>query len=260
MTCPTDETLALFAAGQLDPETRNTVLAHLETCNDCMSAVLAANAHLAEAAEEETGSRWWMAVAAAIVVAVVIAFPMLQRRNDPIRPLVAAAPVSERFVEPRLSGGFAWAPYRGPMRATEPASQPDQMKVAGAAADAIERADKDHSAKAERAAGVALMLVGRPDAAVSYLRTAGAWSDLAAAEYAEALRTGRTSTLSTALDAANRAVAADPRAPEALFNRALILQHLGRTDDARTAWRRYLEVDPSSPWAAEARTRLNEIH
>lgn len=258
MTCPTDETLALFADGQLDPETRNTVLAHLETCNDCMRAVLAANAHLAE--EQETGSRWWMgAVAAALIIAAVIAFPMLQRRSDPLRPLVATAPVSERIVEPRLSGGFAWAPYRGPMRATETTTDPAQMKVAGAAADAVERVDTDHSAKAERAAGVALMLVGRPDAAAPHLRTAGAWSDLAAAEYAEALRTGRASNLPAALDAADRAIAADPRAPEALFNRALILQHLGRTEDARAAWRRYLEADARSPWADEARAHLNEI-
>ena len=66
MTCPTDEILALFAAGDLDPETRNAVLAHLATCNDCMSAVAAASAHLAE---EKTASHWWIgAVAAALVV------------------------------------------------------------------------------------------------------------------------------------------------------------------------------------------------
>src|ERR1043166_4479424 len=95
VTCPTEETLALFAAGQLDPEARNAVLAHIATCNDCMSAVLAANAHLAEESTG-TGSNWWIgAVAAAVIIAVVLAFPMLQRRNDPVRTLVAAAPASE---------------------------------------------------------------------------------------------------------------------------------------------------------------------
>ena len=258
MACPTDETLALFAAGQVDPETRNAVLAHLETCKECMSAVLAANAHLAE---EKTGSNWWIgAVAAAVIVALVIAVPMLRRRSDPVRTLVAAAPASERFVEPRLSGGFAWAPYRGPMRAAEPETQAAQMKVAGAAADVIERAQKDHSAKAERAAGVALMLVGNPTSAAGHLRAAEAWSDLAAAQYADAMRSGSAAPLSDALAAADLALAADPRSPEALFNRALILQHLGHTEDARTAWRRYLEIDPHSPWAAEARAHLEEMH
>lgn len=257
MACPNDETLALFAAGHVDPETRNAVLAHIETCNDCMSAVLAANAHLAE---EKTGSNWWMgAVAAAVIVALVIAVPMLRRRNDPVRTLVAAVPASERFVEPRLSGGFAWAPYRGPMREAKPETQAAQMKVAGAAADVIEGAQKDHSAKAERAAGVALMLVGDSASAAAHLRTAGAWSDLAAAEYTEAMRSGSAAPLSDGLAAADLALASDPRSPEALFNRALILQHLGRTEEARTAWRRYLEVDARSPWATEARAHLAEI-
>src|ERR1043166_6152775 len=129
VTCPTEETLALFAAGQLDPEARNAVLAHLETCNDCMSAVLAANAHLAE---EQTASHWWIgAVAAAVIIAAIIAFPMLRRREDPMRALVAAAPVSERFVEPRLTGGFAWAPYRGPMRAAEPTPHAAPLNAPG---------------------------------------------------------------------------------------------------------------------------------
>jgi len=258
LACPTDETLALFAAGQLDPETRNVVLAHLETCNDCMSAVTAANAHLAE---EQAGSNWWIgAVAAAVIIAVVIAFPMLRRHNDPMRPLVAAAPISERYVEPRLTGGFAWAPYHGPMRATQPSMQADQMKLAGSAADAIDRAQQDHSEKSEHAAGVALLLVGQPDAAAAHLQRAGAWSDLAAAEYAEAIRTGRVSGLSDALAAADHALATNPHSSEALFNRALILEHLGRTADARAAWQRYLETDPHSRWAAEARAHLGEMH
>jgi len=258
LACPTDETLALFAAGHLDPETRNAVLAHLETCNACMSSVLAANAHLAE---EKSASYWWLgAVAAAVIIAVVIAFPMLRRRNDPMRPLVAAAPLSERYVEPRLTGGFAWAPYHGPMRATEPTMPADQMKLAGSAADVIDHAQHDHSAKTEHAAGVALLLVGQPDAAAAHLQRAGAWTDLAAAEYAEAIRTGRLSELSDALAAADHALAADPRSSEALFNRALILEHLGRTTDARAAWQHYLETDPRSPWAAEARAHLGDIH
>lgn len=257
LACPTDETLALFAAGQLAAEARTAVLAHLEGCNECMGAVLAANAHLAE---EKTQSHWRIgAVAAAVIVAVVLAFPMLRHRGDPVRALVAVAPASERFVEPRLSGGFAWAPYRGPMRAAEPSNQAAQMKVAGPAADAIERSQRDHSDESERAAGIALLLVGRPEAATVHLRNARAWSDLAAAEYAEAMRTGRMASLPTALSAADHALAIDPRSPEALFNRALILQHLGLKAEAQKAWQIYLTVDPRSPWATEAREHLDEM-
>ena len=257
MTCPTDETLALFAAGDLDPETRNAVLAHLATCNDCISAVAAASAHLAE---EKTASHWWIgAVAAAVIIAVVIAFPMLRRHNDPMHSLVAAAPATERYVEPRLTGGFAWAPYRGAMRAAEPSTTAAQMKLSGPAGEIVERAQNDHSDKTEHAAGVALLLVGHPDAATPHLQHAGAWSDLAAAEYAKAMSTGRTDTLPTALATIDHALTLDARSPEALFNRALILQRLGRKADARAAWQRYLDIDPNSPWAAEARARRDEI-
>ncbi|HEX7137254.1 MAG TPA: tetratricopeptide repeat protein [Vicinamibacterales bacterium] len=222
-----------------------------------MSAVLAANAHLAE---EKAESHWWIgAIAAAVIIAVVIAFPMLRHRNDPIRTLVAASPASERFVEPRLSGGFAWAPYHGPMRTTEPSTDTAQMRLAGTAGEAVERAQNDHSEKSEHAAGIALMLVDKPDAAAAHLRSAGAWSDLAAAEYAEAMRTGRATALPSALAAADRALARDPHSPEALFNRALILQHLNRNDEARRAWQRYLDVDAHSPWADEARAHRDEI-
>ena len=34
---------------------------------------------------------------------------------------------------------------------------------------------------------------------------------------------------------------------------------LGLTQQARTAWERYLAADPSSPWAVEARTRLRAL-
>ena len=49
-------------------------------------------------------------------------------RQPSIRSLVALAPASDRVLEPRLSGGFAWAPYRGPARSTDPA--PDDQIAA----------------------------------------------------------------------------------------------------------------------------------
>jgi len=122
------------------------VLAHLEGCNDCMAAVLSANAHLEE--ERSVGldwsgrrarseSRWWMAAVAAAVLIAVIAFPLLRRRDDAMSRLVTLAPASARIVEPRLSGGFAWAPYRGPMRSSDSGADAARLKLGGAAGDAI---------------------------------------------------------------------------------------------------------------------------
>lgn len=273
--CPTDETLALFASGDIDASTRNDVLAHIETCSDCMAAVLSANAHLEEersvgrdwsGRRARSNSRWWLAVAAAVIIAV-IAFPMLRRRDDPIARLVALAPASARQVEPRLSGGFAWAPYRGPMRSTDSAADAERLKLGGAAGDALDRAQRDHSTEAQRAAAVALMLIDRPADAVDRLQAtaeqspgdARAWNDLAAARYASAVQLQRPSLLPEALAAADRALRIDPKSAEALFNRALILERMGLTGEARTAWLRYLEVDSNSSWATEARGHLHEL-
>lgn len=268
--CPTDETLALFASGDIDDSTRNNVLAHIETCRDCMAAVLSANAHLEEERSARRGwaeSRWWMGAVAAAIVIAIIAFPMLRGRNDPIARLVALAPVSGRPVEPRLSGGFAWAPYHGPMRATDSAPDTELLKLGGAAGDAIERAQRDRSQEAQRAAAVALVLIDRPSDAIDRLQAiaaqspgdARAWNDLAAARYAAAAQLRRPSLLPEALAAADRALANDPQSAEALFNRALILERMSRADDAQKAWLRYLEIDSTSQWAKEARAHVREL-
>ena len=65
-----------------------------------------------------------------------------------------------------------------------------------------------------------------------------------------------TDDASRALTAANRALEIDRLMPEALFNRALALQTVGKTDDARIAWQAYLTIDDRSGWADEARARL----
>ena len=271
--CPTDETLALFASGDIDASTRNDVLAHIEACSDCMAAVLSANAHLEEERSVErdwsgrrakSDSRCWLGAVAAAVIIAVIAFPLLRRRNDPMARLIALVPASARQVEPRLSGGFAWAPYRGPMRATDSAADAERLKLGGAAGDAIERAQRDRGAAAQHAAGVAMVLVDQPAEAVDRLGRVAeqspndvrVWSDLAAARYAATVELQRPSLLPEALAAADRALRIDPKSAEALFNRALILEHLGLTGQARNAWLRYLEVDSGSSWATEARAHL----
>jgi len=286
--CPTDETLAAFADGTLDAGTRATVLAHIETCPDCMAAVLSATAHLEEEASRTDGTygtygtdathppheshrshrshqSYWWAAAAAVLIAL-LAVPLLLREDEPVARLVALAPRSARMVEPRLTGGFAWAEYAGAERAGTAGVDAEQMKLAGAAGELVERAGRDRGAEAQHAAGVAMVLVQKPADAIPRLEAAAEqsgqarnWSDLAAARYAAASQLGRASLYPLALAAADRALRIDPRLPEALFNRALILERIGLMDEARRAWERYLEHDPSSAWANEARARLADL-
>ncbi len=208
----------------------------------------------------------WLA-AAGIVAVALLTIPFLLRWRDPVRRLAALTPRSERIVEARISGGFAWAPYRGPVRASDQANDPRRMMLGGVAGDLIEAAEKNKTSEAQHLAGVARMLTGYPSGAVPVLQeaaqrdpsNASAWNDLAAAQYATASRDGRGSLYPEALASSDRALQLDPGLPEALFNHALVLERLGLTQQAHDAWQRYLATDPSSQWAEEARTRVGKL-
>lgn len=267
-TCPTDATLAAFVDGDLDARTRAVVLAHIERCRECMAAVLSANAQLREERAEAPAhaSRWWLAVAAAVLLAAILVPLILRRDQGSIHRLVVLAPRSARLVEPRLTGGFAWAAYAGANRAAGETRDSEQMKLDGAAGELIDRANHNGGADEQHAAGVAMVLVQQPAEAIGRLEVSAkqsndpkVWSDLAAARYAAASQLGRASLYPTALAAADAALRIDANLPEALFNRALILERLGLTDEAKRAWQRYLEADSSSPWAAEARSRMAQM-
>lgn len=65
--------------------------------------------------------------------------------------------------------------------------------------------------------------------------------------------------LGRALEEFTKATELDGASAEALFNRALALQELGLPRQARAAWALYLQKDPSSPWAEEARRNLARL-
>jgi CHAT domain-containing protein len=265
------ETLAAFAEGRLSGTRAAEAVAHLDGCDDCTSDLaLAMNAAREERQAKRFGAaRWGFAIAATILL-LVVAVPALRNaiapRDAGISRLVALAPESERLVEPRLTGGFAWAEYAGTERAGGESTNTARMKLTGAAGELAENADREKDADSQHAAGVAMVLVQAPDDAIRRLEAAAAQtndakihSDLAAARYAAAAQLGRASLYPQALAAADAALRIDPKLPEALFNRALILERIGLTEEAGRAWQRYLAVDASSPWAVEARARLREL-
>jgi hypothetical protein len=267
--CLDPQLLAAFADRQLKRSEMPPVLAHLERCPACMDALKAAMElqEEEEAPPREHPRRWWAIAAAVAILAAGGAIVQKVRDSDPAARLVRLAPRSARSVEARLSGGFAYAPYRGPNRGAEAGSAAGRMKLIGAAGELVERADAENSAATQHAAGIGLVLVERPEDAIARLRTAAehssadaaAWSDLAAAEYATALQQRRPSLYPIALAHADAALRLDPKRHEALFNRALILERLGLTAAAREAWERYLLADPASQWAEEARAHLARL-
>jgi hypothetical protein len=265
---PDPETLAAFAEGHLTGESRGAVINHLDQCEECMNDVSLVMPSAGAEAEKRRFGRpiWLIAIAAAVILAVTL--PVMRRTfwGSPIDKLVALAPRSARIVEPRLTGGFAWAGYHGPLRAIGGSTDAERLELGGAAGALIRRAEHDPSAEAQHAAGLALLLVEKPDEAMAKLESAArashdakTWSDLAAACYAAAVQFRRLSLFPEALAASDEALRIDARLPEALFNRALILETMGSTSEARRAWQRYLQVDPGSPWADEARAHLEGL-
>jgi tetratricopeptide (TPR) repeat protein len=62
--------------------------------------------------------------------------------------------------------------------------------------------------------------------------------------------------LAEAVDCEQRALDADPKYADAVFNMALFLQRLDRHAQAAPMWRRYLALDRDSPWAERAKRAL----
>jgi Putative zinc-finger len=191
---PEPETLSAFADGRLGGDARAAVVGHLDVCDDCTSEValaMRADGHERGAAQHTISWRRWLPVAAGIALMVlgIVAFrDSLPFARSPIGRLVALAPKTERTVEPRLTGGFAWAEYAGAARTTVESADADRMKLVGAAGDLVARAGRDGDADAQHAAGVAMVLVQnavegipRLEAAARKSEDARVWSDLAAA-------------------------------------------------------------------------------
>lgn len=176
-----------------------------------------------------------------------------------------------RVVEPRLTSATAWAPCRktrvknrildhvrcGPPYLSAP-------RVSFSTNEACEKAMTNHGETLR-------LLITQPvciDAAVEWMEERGRatadariLSDLAGAYYVRAQRDDRLSDVLRSLDAAQRAVAADPNLPAARFNLGLAQETLGFEAKARDTWERAGAVDRTK-WAEEAaahRTLIDRV-
>jgi CHAT domain-containing protein len=269
--------MAAFVEGKLRPEEIAVVAAHLVECPDCRT-VISETARLEREerpAAPVSSRRWplWLAVAA-IMAVVFAAVPLIVHRmpsrvpDTPGRewtgPLIAAAPADHRLVEGRLSG-FPWARLDVPMRGNL-ALGPADLQLAGAAGGVLAKAGRRTNPEAQHAAGVAYLVIGRRAEGIAALERAArgsadarAWNDLAAARMAAAAQDRQFSQLPQALTEVEHALRLEPGNPEAHFNRALIVEHMGLRDQARKAWQDYLQVDGSSNWSVEARSHLRAL-
>jgi CHAT domain-containing protein len=278
-SCPDPEDLGAYVEATLDERTMSEITAHIAGCNDCLDVVTSTiRFRREEGLDHPAALRWWsrpaiwLAAAAAFagIVGLATFRDLLSSGSaSALGPLAAAAPHDYRVVEPRLTG-FRWAAmlrYREGGANSLSAADPEYLKLAGAAGVVLEHAKSDTSADAAHAAGVAKLLLRDATGAVGWLDTASrrsptdahVWSDLAGARLTRAVQEKRPGDLPLALEDADRALKLDPRLSDARFNRALVLEKLGLRAEAATAWRAYLEVDPDSGWAEEARQHLQRL-
>jgi hypothetical protein len=284
---PSDETLAAFIDGRLDPETRGQVIAHMAACPECYSVFMSAT-EMAEVRAAPNGShrssqKAWLAVAVtAVAAAFAIVFLVTPVRDfllpHPDRELdaLANAAPEQRTIAGRISG----FPYQPMVHLTRGESVDPMKDTANArlliASAAVQRSVTERRSPANlHAAGVANLLLGNTDAAINTLHEA-LLAETGRRRVADAIDDSTDVRLLNDLSAAlSNRTAVHPkmddealrcaekawrigRTPEAAWNRAIATETLNgaASDAARSAWRDYLAIDPASPWAAEARKRL----
>lgn len=163
----------------------------------------------------------------------------------------------ERYIEARISGGFKYGPLRQVMRGPAGKSEPDSQLLA-VALELQAAAKASSSAENLHAWGVAQLFLGQYAESLVTLRAALATadepairSDLAAALVAN----GRFRDDSRDFEEAI-VLLSDLGTPEALYNRALALSALGRTDEADRVWQAAARAEQGGGWAADAAARV----
>ena len=273
---PAAEDLGRFVEGTLDDAARAAIVDHIADCDECRIVVVDSSEFIEPARStsefikpaQATGHWWWQAAAAAVVlIAAVGMFTYTQRRDPAAKLTKEYAQVKLRPIEGRLSGVpyTEWRVTRGGSDSNDETEDSLLAIMRGEAASLAELSGDD--AKTLHARGVGLLLESKEsvDDSLAPLRAAAAkepgnvqyQNDLATALIAAGSRD--PAKLQLAVDACNRAIQVDPRSPEALFNRAVALESLHRTQEAVAAYDLYLSVDPSSHWAKEVRHRMDDL-
>jgi CHAT domain-containing protein/tetratricopeptide (TPR) repeat protein len=281
--CPEPEVLAAYVDRGLSLSERGRVDAHLASCPQCIALVAGVARTVEELSVLKPGAAVTTestplitrrsvagALAAAAAVIAVLATPALVRpwleRDSGLVSLVESVG-EQRSVLGRLTGGFPHAPLGEPSAGGQDGRAAGTDRVQLTAGRIRESFGERKTPSQLHALGLSQLLAGQyDDAALSLLAAsreqpanAQYLSDVAAVQIERARRGLRPDDLPRALAAADRARRLDPSLKEAWFNRALAASALSLTSEAKSAWTEYLKRDSTSPWAGEARKRLDEL-
>lgn len=269
---PTEELLAAFVDDRLDTATRAPVIEHLTSCGECREIVLMSTEFQNEpvpVVHGNFGARRWMAaiggLAAAAVIGLMVVPPMFDPGVDDLQ--AASRTLKTRPSDGRLAG-FAYNAEPSTMRGgpTEDDDFDAKAKLLRIRLDLEEsRVPDPHTLgltrllTAEKGAKDVSAAVTSMETAYGKARGENRDSiaiDLGAALIAYANWSNHADQNNArALELSNDVLKRHPKRPEALWNRAIALGALNRTDEAKRAWDEYLKVDsdPNSQWAEEAK-------
>lgn len=172
----------------------------------------------------------------------------------------------ERPVETRIST-FAYAPRQQLRGAPEPDELRRLRRIENILIAAVE---EKPGANTHHALGIFFLTQHKYEDAIKEFENAIRFddgiakihNDLGSAHF-EIAKTGATERkfdeLARSLEQFTKATELDGNLLEALFNKSLALQELRMPRQAKESWTLYLEKDPSSPWAEEARKNLTRI-
>ena len=202
------------------------------------------------------------AFAGALTLAGAVAVPGCGPQREgrgtlTVAELVAAAGPT-RCGEGRLSLGFGYAPVSGRVPCAAGAGFQGALERFGRGLRSLSPAESCHLR------GVLALLAGRPERAVPVLEScvaarpqdSASWNDLAVGRLWLVARGDAPSLYVEALAAADQAIAHDPGATAAGFNRALALSHLHLRSAAAQAWDDCVHRESHAQWVGEARSRL----
>lgn len=269
-----------YADGELPPDERRRCEDYFFSAPERKVKLRVAVA-LRERAERERRPRvaggWgvYLRVAASLLILFGLGFGVwrvLLHRSDVDEGLLALqASVRERGgIETRVTG-LTYAPPTRQRGAPEAGANLERERAGLLLRTAV---SKSPSAESYHALGRYFLFERRFDEAVENLdeslrrdpQNGRVHSDLGAAlfergqlHFSEPGQGRGVEELARSLEHLNQALALDGSLLEARFNRALVYQQLLLLPQAAEDWRKYLEADPSSRWADEARQNLQHI-
>lgn len=203
----------------------------------------------------------------AVLIILVVAFVVYFNRSTNPDQLAELRTIYQeaRPTETRISQ-FGYAPLTQLRGAPDTG---DERRLRRIENDLLDAAEQDPNAQTYHALGVYYLTqknyqdaIKEFNNALKFGGSAQIHNDLGVALF-ESSKTAphekKLVELARSLEEFTKATELDGNFLEAWFNKSLALQELGMPREARDSWRLYLQKDPSSPWADEARKHLERL-